>query len=869
VAYTAADGEEAGVFTAKSPAYAELVEEDAWYQVAFFAEEVVTAFVAFDDVQPMTEAEIEALEESLEADRLWKGQPVPEAAFAPAAEEAEEEVILVEEEHEETVSEEPAQEAGASAIVTQPQDQAVALNDTVTFTIGVASGATIQWQYDNATGDWTNIPENKNWHGTKTETLTFAAITSRSRYSYRALVTLDGVTESSLEVGFVIGVAPEFTVQPENQYAALNETVTFTAEASGNPAYQWQYDGGTGTWVNIPENKNWHGTQTNTLTFSATTTRSRQSYRVIATTGAGEAISDVVTLTIGAAPEPATLPEFTTQPANQYAALNETVTFTAEASGDPTYQWQYDGGTGTWVNIPENKNWHGTKTTTLTFSATTSRSRQSYRVIATNDAGETISDVVTLTIGTAPEPATLPEFTTQPVDQYVPLNETVTMTAEASGDPAYQWQYDGGTGTWVNIPENKNWHGTQTTTLTFTAINSRARYMYRVIATNDAGETISNEISLTIGTAPEPATLPEFTTQPTNQMANLGDDVAFTAEASGDPTYQWQYDGGTGEWVNIPENKNWHGTQTNTLTFSATTSRSKQSYRVVATNAAGETISDVVTLSLAAKPEFTTQPTDQMVPAGETVTFTAEANGDATYQWQYDGGTGTWTNIPENKNWHGTKTTTLTFSATTSRAKQSYRVIATNIAGETISDEVHLSLATKPVFTTQPAGYAVALAATVTFTAEADGNPTYQWQYDGGTGEWVNIPENKNWHGTTTNTLTFTATASRARQSYRVIASNTVGETISDVIQFTLVTNIVIDGVTYQPLTETTCAVISYSGTETSLTIPETVEGYTVTEIGAAAFKDNTELTSIDLPDTIEIIRTQAFMGCTSLATMN
>ena len=81
--------------------------------------------------------------------------------------------------------------------------------------------------------------------------------------------------------------------------------------------------------------------------------------------------------------------------------------------------------------------------------------------------------------------------------------------------------------------------------------------------------------------------------------------------------------------------------------------------------------------------------------------------------------------------------------------------------------------------------------------------------------------------------------------------------------------NIIVDGVTYAPITTTTCKVISYAGTASTLTIPETVEGMTVTEIGEQAFMNNTILVSIDLPDTITIIRARAFKGCINLSEMH
>lgn len=47
--------------------------------------------------------------------------------------------------------------------------------------------------------------------------------------------------------------------------------------------------------------------------------------------------------------------------------------------------------------------------------------------------------------------------------------------------------------------------------------------------------------------------------------------------------------------------------------------------------------------------------------------------------------------------------------------------------------------------------------------------------------------------------------------------------------------------------------------------VPETVGGQTVTAIGAGAFRDCAELTTIILPDTVTAIHPEAFSGCTNL----
>ena len=77
-----------------------------------------------------------------------------------------------------------------------------------------------------------------------------------------------------------------------------------------------------------------------------------------------------------------------------------------------------------------------------------------------------------------------------------------------------------------------------------------------------------------------------------------------------------------------------------------------------------------------------------------------------------------------------------------------------------------------------------------------------------------------------------------------------------------------IDDVVYE-LNGSEVTVKAYNGSESSLKIPGTVDGYTVTVIGARAFKDNTALKSIDLPDSITLLDTECFSGCSSLTTMN
>jgi len=75
--------------------------------------------------------------------------------------------------------------------------------------------------------------------------------------------------------------------------------------------------------------------------------------------------------------------------------------------------------------------------------------------------------------------------------------------------------------------------------------------------------------------------------------------------------------------------------------------------------------------------------------------------------------------------------------------------------------------------------------------------------------------------------------------------------------------------ITYDVLDDSTLVIVAYSGNADNVVIPESVEGKTVTKVGDRAFEGNTDLISIDLPDSITIIGVRAFAGCSKLSKMS
>ena len=194
-------------------------------------------------------------------------------------------------------------------------------------------------------------------------------------------------------------------------------------------------------------------------------------------------------------------------------------------------------------------------------------------------------------------------------------------------------------------------------------------------------------------------------------------------------------------------------------------------------------------------------------------------------------------------------------------------MIVKNEIGEIASNAVSFTIGSKPVIDVQPESQAVLNGETVTFTVKATDATAYQWQIDRNDGNgFQDQAPSSIWQGTTSDTMSFPATGVRAAFQYRVIVKNQCGEEASAAVSFKL--NIAVDNVIYEAITSDTCRVVSYMSHDASLTVQNVVNGMTVIEIGEEAFMDNSDLTSITLPDSIIIIRARAFKNCINLREM-
>lgn len=69
----------------------------------------------------------------------------------------------------------------------------------------------------------------------------------------------------------------------------------------------------------------------------------------------------------------------------------------------------------------------------------------------------------------------------------------------------------------------------------------------------------------------------------------------------------------------------------------------------------------------------------------------------------------------------------------------------------------------------------------------------------------------------------------------------------------------------YRTMTDETVQILKYLGNNSSIEIPEYIDGKEVTSIGSGAFYEYGNLQSVIIPDGIRSIKTEAFYGCTEL----
>ena len=276
------------------------------------------------------------------------------------------------------------------------------------------------------------------------------------------------------------------------------------------------------------------------------------------------------------------------------------------ASGNPA---------GTTVSFSVNPVTPG-NSTVVTLNNTTALTPGTYNITVTGVAG-TVTQNTTLTY--IIQPIANPVINTQPVSQVVCVGGNATFNTQVSGTVNYQWQVsiDGGV-TFNDIT------GATAASYTITGVTAPiGNNLYHVVVTTLCGLTVSDNVSVTVNTAPT------ITAQVTNAIVCTGGTSTFTVTASGGGlTYQWQLssNGGT-SYANIP------GATANSYTLPGITlAENNNLYQVIVSGSCGSPVtSNAGLLTVNAPPVVTASASENSVCTGTDVLLTA--SGATTYSW--------------------------------------------------------------------------------------------------------------------------------------------------------------------------------------------------------------------------------------------
>ncbi len=474
--------------------------------------------------------------------------------------------------------------------------------------------------------------------------------------------------------------APLIVSQPQSQTVTNGTAALLTVTASGAAIlnYQWRLNG-----VSIP------GATTSSYSIAAAQSTNVGVYSIVVSNAVGAALSaDAVVSIVG---YPLWIETFESGLGNWATAgasdlINSTTNHTAGGTNSARVS---NSGNRMYRNLDAEIEGN-TKLTFWLYDSTQTREYGEVRAYTGNGFGGAAGIQQILAIGRYNS-----SFGTG----------TGTLTNETVDSTKYQARvYAGANSGWLNLnnagapARAVGWHKFEIerlsdgTTIKF--------YVDGILGRTITAATAATWDSVTIGSigsgttsgdawfddiSPQIVGVPVISTQPSNFTVFAGTNVTFSVSASGNIMgYQWRLNG-----VNIP------GATSSSLTVTNVQSPNVGDYTVVIANPVGATISSAASLAVLYPPTIITQPTNQTVASGTTVTLTGVAGGPGpfTYQWKKDGVV-----LTNGINISGALSGHLIISNATPTIEGSYVVTVSNPAGSITSETAMITVDGSVVF---------------------------------------------------------------------------------------------------------------------------------------------------------------------------
>ncbi len=247
----------------------------------------------------------------------------------------------------------------APSVTTQPANVNLCEGQAASLSVAASGTAplTFQWKRDGV-----EVP------GATSSTLSFSSLTSADAGSYTCVVTNGCSSATSSAATVTVRQRVVITLQPQSVTACVGSSVSFSISATGaGPlTFQWKRNG-----TNIS------GATTASLSFTSVTASQAGTFTCEVTGSCGSLLSSAATLTVQS---PLI---WSQQPSSASAAVGQSVTLTAQASGvgSIVYQWRKNG-----INI------QGATSTSLVFASLAPSDSGTYVCVATGSCGSVTSN---------------------------------------------------------------------------------------------------------------------------------------------------------------------------------------------------------------------------------------------------------------------------------------------------------------------------------------------------------------------------------------------------------------------------------------------------------------------------------------------
>ena len=699
---------------------------------------------------------------------------------------------------------------GGYSITKDLEDVSVAVGGKVNLTVTAAGTTQYRWQWS---------PDGSTWYEFTNNSGTFS-FTMEQRFNnrqYRCYVS-NGTTELLSKTAKVTVSGYSITKDLENANVAIGGTVNLTLTAPGTTSYKWQWSPDGKTWYDFTNNSG-------TFTFKMEQRFNNRQYRCYVSDGKTELLSRTARVTVNDGYE------ITKELENVSVALGGTVNLTLTAPGTTSYRWQWSPDGASWYEFTNNSG-------TFTFKMEQRFNNRQYRCYVSNGKTELLSKTAKVTI--IDNYAITKELT----DVSMVVGGTVNLTLTAPGTTRYKWQWSPNGTTWYDFTNNSG-------TFTFTMEQRFNNRQYRCYVSNGTKELLSKTAKVTVDTNGY-----EITKDLADVSVALGGTVNLTVTAPGTTSYKWQWSPNGSVWYDFTNNSG-------TFTFKMEERFNNRQYRCYVSDGKSQLLTRSAKVTLKTDGyKITKDLADVSVGLGGTVNLTLTAPGTTSYKWQWSPNGTTWYNFTNNSG-------TFTFKMEQRFNNRQYRCYVSNGTTELLSKTAKVTIIDDGFEITKDLkSVGVAIGEKVELTVTAPGTTSYKWQWSPDGNSWYDIANNDK------DTFSFTMEKRFNNRQYKCKVTN--GTTTLETKAARVINYFTVSNITYEILTgDKTVSVIGYTGALASMTVASTVANpadsgltYSVTEIGAEAFMDNMNLTSISLPNSITIIRERAFKNCNNLATM-